>query len=863
MNCKWHFAFAKSLALAAFVCAVSSFAWAQEVQPALDQKAKEFVTAKCMECHSGDSAEAGFDIAKLMSSPIGSENLAQWINVHDRVASGEMPPEDGATAEERKLFTDVVFPALVNVDQKLVDADGRTVWRRMNRYEYENSLRDLLRAPWLQVRNILPEDGESQRFNKIGEALDVSHVNLARYMQAIDYALHQVIAANPNGPQSETKRYYAREDYGFSNIARFSEFNRDAERSSFPLIGHEADVELLRDPSRPFSVGEANPEVREKEAFGVVAGSYEPIEVKFAKFRAPYAGLYKLRFKGYSFTAGGQEKNKMKPDREKISIGKRSEPVIIHSALPPRQLRRLAEFDFYPEPSVQEIEVYLLKGETIQPDSARMFRPRPPNWKNPLASDEGIPGVAYSYMEAEGPMLESWPLPGHKLLFDDLPLEQVAEGKFEVVSKQPIEDATRLVHRFMEAAYRRVPGPDEFNGVIEVVKTALAKNYSFQDAMIAGYTAALCAPAFVCLEEPAGKLDDAAIASRLSLFLWNSTPDETLRQLATSGQLREGNVLREQVQRLLNDERSERFINAFLAYWLDLRNITKTSPNEVLYPDYYLDDQLADSAMMETQMFFREMVRENLPAKTLIDSDFAFVNERLAKHYQLPMFEGASLRKVSVPEDSPRGGLLTQASILKVTANGTTTSPVVRGVWINERIMGNKVPPPPKSVPAIEPDTRGATTIRQQLELHRADASCAGCHAKIDPIGFALENFDVAGAWRDNYRSLGKDGEAMVGIGKNGQPFTFHKGPAVDSSGQLENGEKFKDIYELKALLLKQQRAIARNLLQKFVIYSTGAQPRFSDRVETERILNDLAEKEYPVRSMIEEVVASRLFLEK
>jgi hypothetical protein len=862
MHVQRQYLFVRALSFVVLACALNQFAQGQGLL-ALDPKATDFISTKCLDCHTGEAAEAGFDIANLMSSPIDDQTLARWANVHDRVAAGEMPPDDAATAEQRKSFTDVLFPALVDFDRQLVDSNGRTLWRRMNRYEYENALRDLLGAPWLQVKNILPEDGESQRFNKIGEALDVSHVNLARYMQAIDYALHQVIATDPNAPQATIKRYYARDDYGFSNIARFSEFNRDAERSSFPLIGHEADIELLRDPTRPFSAGESNPEVRDKEAFGVVAGSYEPIEVKFAKFRAPYAGLYKLRFKGYSFTAGGQEKNKMKPDREKISKGMRSEPVIIHSVLPPRQLRRLAEFDFYPDPSVQEIEVYLLKGETIQPDSARMFRPRPPNWKNPLASDAGIPGVAYSYMEAEGPIYENWPLRGHKLLFGDLPLEQLADGKYQIVSKQPIEDATRLVHQFLEAAYRRSPVQEEFDGVIDVIKTALDKNYSFQEAMIAGYTAALCAPAFVCLEEPAGQLDDAAIASRLSLFLWNTTPDETLRQLASGGQLSNPDVLRAQVQRLLDDDRSERFINAFLAYWLDLRNINKTSPDEILYPDYYLDDQLADSALMETQMFFREMVRENLPARTLIDSDFIFVNERLAKHYQLPMFEGASLRKVSVPEDSPRGGLLTQASILKVTANGTTTSPVIRGAWINERIMGNKVPPPPKSVPAIEPDTRGAITIRQQLELHRADASCAGCHAKIDPIGFALESFDVAGAWRENYRSLGQEGEPMVGIGKNGQPFTFRTGPAVDCSGQMENGEKFKDIYELKTLLLKEQRAIAKNLLQKFVIYSTGAQPHFSDRVEIDRILNNLADQEYPVRSMIEQVVVSRLFLEK
>jgi Protein of unknown function (DUF1592)/Protein of unknown function (DUF1588)/Protein of unknown function (DUF1585) len=391
----------------------------------------------------------------------------------------------------------------------------------------------------------------------------------------------------------------------------------------------------------------------------------------------------------------------------------------------------------------------------------------------------------------------------------------------------------------------------------------LNAGHSFQESMIAGYTAALCSPSFVCLEESTGKLNGAEVATRLSLFLANTTPSQSLRGVANNDSLLRPDVLRRETHRLFQDPRFKRFADAFLAYWLDLRRINDTSPDEQLYPDYYLDDSLVDSALMETQMFFEELVRENLPVRTLVDADFTFVNERLAKHYGLEHFEGSLLRRVQLPPTSPRGGLLTQASVLKVTANGTTTSPVLRGVWINERILGRKIPLPPKSVPAIEPDTRGATTIRQQLELHRADESCAGCHAKIDPIGFALESFDVAGGWRDHYRSLGETGDAYAGFGKNGQPFTFRKGPTVDASGSLESGETFRDIFELKKLLLKEERAIARNLLNQLLIYATGASPRFSDRVEVEQILDRLAPAHFPIRSVIEEVVYSPLFLNK
>jgi hypothetical protein len=321
-------------------------------------------------------------------------------------------------------------------------------------------------------------------------------------------------------------------------------------------------------------------------------------------------------------------------------------------------------------------------------------------------------------------------------------------------------------------------------------------------------------------------------------------------------------VLRAQTERLLSDAKSRRFVDAFLDYWLDLRRVNATSPDSTLYPDYYLDDLLVESATAETQVFFTELLRGDLPARNIVASDFAMLNERLAAHYGLPPVEGAALRRVPLPPDSPRGGLLTQASVLKVTANGTTTSPVLRGVWVMERILGKPLPPPPAAVPAIEPDTRGATTIREQLDKHRTEAACAGCHAKIDPAGFALESFDVMGGFRQRYRALG-DGEREKGFGKNGQPFAFHLAQAVDPSGQLPDGRKFRNIGELKALLLQDERQIARNFVQQLVVYATGAPVQFGDRPEIERILDNTRSCQYGVRSLIQEIIQSELFRKK
>jgi hypothetical protein len=299
-----------------------------------------------------------------------------------------------------------------------------------------------------------------------------------------------------------------------------------------------------------------------------------------------------------------------------------------------------------------------------------------------------------------------------------------------------------------------------------------AAGLTFTEAMIAAYTAVLASPKFLYLKEKPGRLDDYALATRLSLFLWNSMPDDELRGRAAKGELNRPEILRAETERMLNDAKSRRFIDAFLDYWIDLRRIEDSTPSASLYNDYYLDDALTEAAVAESQLFFDDMLRRNLPVRDIVDSNFTFLNERLAAHYGVPGVQGVAMRRVELPPDSPRGGYMTQASVLKVTANGTTTSPVLRGKWSVERILGFEIPPPP-IVPAVEPDIRGAVTIRQQLDKNRADASCATCHSRMDPPGFALESFDVMGGWRDRYRGVDESVAAEKGLGKTASRSRF------------------------------------------------------------------------------------------
>jgi hypothetical protein len=308
------------------------------------------------------------------------------------------------------------------------------------------------------------------------------------------------------------------------------------------------------------------------------------------------------------------------------------------------------------------------------------------------------------------------------------------------------------------------------------------------------------------------------------------------------------------------DDAFERFVKSFTDYWLSLRQVRRDEPDIRLYPEYRFDDYLVESMEQETRAFFTSMVRENLPARTVVASDFIYANDRLARHYGLPALDGSALRKVPVPPGSPYGGLITQAALLKVTSNGTTTSPVVRGAWVMERLLGEPPPPPPPSVPAVEPDIRGAATIRDLLALHTQSKSCASCHARFDPVGMALENFDILGGWRTQYRGL-EQGEAVSGIDRAGHDYRYTLSAPVDAAGRLLDGREFRDIRELKAHLASQPRQLAKNLLHQMVLYATGTPVRFSERTEIESLLTKCAPTDYRVGDLLHALVQSPLFL--
>ncbi len=856
----------------------------------------------CVDCHDGATKSGNLDLTSLKFAPDDPANLRHWIAVFDRVQAGEMPPKKKARpdAAEQNAFVRKLATAINGYEGEKTAKEGRATQRRLNGYEYENALRDFFNAPWLQVRGQFPDDGEAYRYNKIGDALDVSHVHMARYMSAADYAIRQTMSVQFMHPPTATRRYYARDQRQLTNKFTPTPFNTSPDRMTYPVLGTQAQPKV-RSLEEPLTVGEADPKTRELEAVGWVSSNYVTgFTYSWDKFRAPVAGRYRIRFSGYTLWAApggitrsfanGADKvgkprppQKLVPNYDEISPGRTNEPITVYTRGGVMN-RRVGGFDLTPEPTVYELDnVWLLANETLVPDASRFYRSRPQGFVNPLMTKDGAPSVAFRWMEVEGPLYDDTSTAGYRVMFGDLPLREAAKGArgvtiplgsdankkgsreeatVEVVSTKPRQDAERRLCAFLMRAYRRPINDADIRLFMSLYDDRVKAGLSFTEAMIATYTAVLASPKFVYLNEQPGRLDDYALATRLSLFLWNSLPDEALRLRATRGELGRPAVLRAETERLLNDPKSRRFEDAFLDYWIDIRKMEDSTPSTTLYNDYYLDDALTEAALLESQLYFDDMVKRDQPARNIVDSNYSFLNERLAQHYGIPDVKGIAMRRVDLPPDSPRGGFMTQAAVLKVTANGTTTSPVLRGKWIMERILGYEIPPPPP-VAAVEPDIRGAVTIRQQLDKHRADPSCASCHSKMDPPGFALESFDVMGGWRDKYRGVDDAKPAEKGIGKNGHAFEFHYGLPVDSSGQLPDGRPFHDIRDFKRLLRGDDAAIARNLARQLVVYATGAPVRFSDRAQIEQILQGAKANDYGARSLIHQIVQSDLFRNK
>jgi copper chaperone CopZ len=846
--------------------------------PSLADGTTKFFAKYCIDCHGQTTQEASLDLESLAGSFTDPNHFRLWVKVYDRIAAGEMPPRDAAAppAAERTA-------ALQSIHKSLVDADHQSAMhlaalRRLTRSEYENTIRDLFAMPGIALAGNLPADGSAHGFDKHPDALDLSHVNVAKYLEAADHILDYAIATRPAPPQIHRRRISLVNRGGF--VAHIT-LNGDAvllkNKQIDPDFPPAADQSHLDEGAH-----ERWGSFRNGASVGIFRHEDESVSPYFSEHVTIYPAHYRLRTSLWSFQ---WDQGKVLPSRGTEAARLSAVQLTGDGRGGQHPSYTLGYFDAPDTNSLEhELVVWLNHNEMIGFNAASLA-PAANYYKKRRAMEFTGPGIAVDWLDIEGPLHECWPPKSHQLLFGDLPIiefksddhpgvrppgrirpRQIGSGMnrldpepgvWTVHSDDPLGDADRLLANFLPKLFRR-PVPEEARQTyLEVVSERLAQGDCFETAMRAAYRNALVAPDFLYHVEQPEKPDDHALACRLSYFFWNSLPDEQLASRAEAGDLRDPQVLHGETRRLLADPRSRRFIDNFVGQWLKLREIAATDPDNKLYPEFSPYQQ--DSMVAETREYFRELLNQDLDASHLVKSPFVMVNQKLATHYGIPNVSGSQIRRVPLPEDCPRGGFLTQASILKITSNGTTTSPVPRGAFVLDRLLGQPPEPPPANVAAIEPDVRGTTTIRQQLAKHREQSTCASCHLRIDPPGFALESFDVIGGFRDRYRSIGEGDPAprgaidpMIGIG-------FRLGPQVDPSGQLTDGRAFADIRQFQELIAADSTRLLRNLAERFTVYATGRTVRFSDRETIEKIIQRTEQKGGGIRTLLHELVASPL----
>lgn len=822
-NSKWRCA-AIALALSATASALAADSWVTPLKPLFENH--------CVQCHGAETQRARLRLDTLSPDLANPENLRRWEKVFDKIDSGDMPPKSEERLPEPllKSTTKILREALHQASLKRQQEEGRVVVRRLNGTEYENTLQDLLgiNAP---LKELLPEDSTTAGFDNISAGLDLSSTHFLRYQDAAARAIGAVLPIHPPIPFTDTRT-------GRDMTKKGPNFNEGLGRNS-RLI----DETLIFYSKLP--------------RYGLCATA--PV---------PSAGRYRVTMKA---AAVGAEAKSIPVGLMTVMQSGREGPV----------LREVVDIP-HGEPRELQFECDLVSRQQFVVNLLTIWDIR--RFKKPIEEYTG-PGLLVEWMKIEGP-LDEFPPPRYATLFEGVPLKArsvvkaaATSGRVPTIpptrtvqqweadplvptSDKPKEDAERLIRSFLPRAFRRPVTDEEQQRFVTATLAKLDQGHSFYDTMQYGYQLILSSPDFLFVldADPQQKLDDYALASRLSYFLWSTAPDAELLELARKKELHQPQVLRAQVDRMLNAPRAKRFTANFTGQWLDLKKIDFTIPDPVLYSDF--DPLLLWSMPRETELFFDEVLKHDLSLLNFVDSDWSMLNERLGILYGIPGVQGSTLQKTALPPESRRGGVMTHASVLKVTADGTRTSPVLRGTWVLDRIVGKPPAPPPPDVPPIEPDIRGATTIRQQLDKHRNVPACATCHNHIDPPGFALESFDPIGNWREFYRVTTRTNAGLVNLPYgSGRP--VYRGPDVELGGQTPEGEAFKDITEYKRLLLTDKDQLARNLVRKVLIYATGADIQFADREIIEQIVAKLRTKNYGFRTLIHEVVQSRVFVKK
>ena len=736
----------------------------------------------CVTCHNQELRTAGLLLDQMDVQKIGA-GAPVWEKVLSKLKVGAMPPAgmprpDQSTADSLVTWLENELDAAAEANPN----SGRPAVHRLNRVEYTNAVRDLLGVD-IDGASLLPADDAGYGFDNIGDVLSISPLLMERYLSAARKVTQLAIGdpdARPHAQTYDVHRFLAQEDR-MSEALPFGSRGGIAIGHFFPLDGeYLIKIRLKRDFSG-----------------NTIPGIAEPHQLD-------------LRLDGSRielFTVGGDEHDNPAEYARTADQG-------LEVRLPVEAGRRLVGVTFVKETSMPE--------GVLRPRLAGIGR------DHPVSVGSVTIGGPY---DPQGPGQTD----SRRRIFSCRPTAPREE--------EPC--AGEILSRLARRAYRRPVTDQDVQTLLDLYREARSSR-GFEAGIGMALRTLLVSPEFLFRVErdpeevapdTAYRISDLELASRLSFFLWSSIPDETLLDLAAAGRLKDPRELEEQVRRMLEDARSEALVSNFAGQWLYLRNMRSAAPDPAAFPSF--DENLREAFQRETELFFTSMLREDRSVVDLLDADYTFVNERLARHYQIPRVYGSHFRRVSL-EDQERRGLLGQGSILTVTSYPNRTSPVLRGKWLLENILGTPPPPPPPNVPALKDrgENGEALSVRQRMEQHRANPACASCHARMDPLGFALENFDGIGRWRA----------------------TSEAGTPIDPSGMLPDGTRFQGPVGLREIVLGQREQFVSTVTERLLTYALGRGVEYYDAPAIRKITREAAPDDYRWSSLISGIVRSTPF---
>ena len=860
-------------------CVTTAFAQVTELPEHVDT----FFGKYCLDCHDEHSAEGDINLDFREIDWTDHQSANRWAKVWKMIDSGDMPPED--TTQPKQVERDAAADWLCSV---LLENDkpGGTILRRLSKEEYENSVTGLLKQRFT-VPLSFPADSSDHGFDNHGGDLVLSPPLMAQYLEIATAAADRVLPP-PVEQRSLNKKttVLAPEDFTLNFTT-----------------GHLVDGVLRMVLSTDsLARGSVWPSRFEAKTAGVYRVKIEISYFKPTKGHTPEvhllahstngkAGLASQLTKLATFTITEESPATFSADVEL----QRGDTIVVHyenaplygvTGKPPTwapQFPRVAEqlIDMWrndPELGAAWVEAGYQRGDAgwtwhkrieairekrlrseggLDADAFNVDSPEVKEIAEEMASHpfptvrtmscylfEKGPGIDIHRMAITGPI---------RLIADreDMAQEKItARFMGERAGRDDREYAEAILRPLIDTAFRRPATDAQVEEYVTIALQHQANGHRFEDGIHLAFRAVLCSPNFLYRGQREGQLDDYDLATRLSFFLTSSPPDTLLQKLANKGQLSDQTVLEEQTRRLLKDKGVKNFLTSFTGQWLNLRILPDIMPDSRLLK---WTDKHTNAITAETELFVAEILRENFPIETFIDPNFTYLNQRNATLYNIEFPKSDTMTRVDIEPGGRHGGILGQASVMMATANGVDTQPVLRGVWLLENILGDPVPEPPSNIPAVEPDTTGAKSIRELLQKHNADPSCAACHQKIDPPGFALENFDPVGRWREFYPVYKKVNGKVV----------RKDGPPVDSKGTMKDGTVLNDVTDLKHYLVNNIDIFGNCLAEKLLVYATGRDLSFGDRKEVERLVREVREGGNGFQDLVVALVLSESFRTK